>query len=83
MRRLLLALVALFSILSISCEIGLGASVDTDPPSLSIKNPPVDAVIRDDFAISGIWSDDGTIASVSVELSRTDGKCSKIFGYFR
>ena len=74
MRRLLLALVALFSILSISCEIGLGASVDTDPPSLSIKNPPVDAVIRDDFAISGTWSDDGTIASVSVELSRTDGK---------
>ncbi len=78
MRRLLLALVALFSILSISCEIGLGASVDTDPPSLSIKNPPVDAVIRDDFAISGTWSDDGTIASVSVELSRTDGKGSAV-----
>ena len=61
----------LFSI--ISCEIGLGGAVDTQAPSLTIDSPKVDAVIRDVFAISGRWSDDGTIDSLNVTLKRTDG----------
>ena len=73
MKKIIVALTALFSILTISCEIGLGSSVDTDPPALNILNPPVDAIIRDDFSIGGTWSDDGTIESIAVELSRTDG----------
>lgn len=78
MKKIAFALLTIFSIFAISCEIGLGASVDTDPPSLTISNPPVDAIIRDDFAISGTWSDDGTIGSISVELSRTDGNGEKL-----
>ena len=74
MRKLLFVLVALFSFLSLSCEIGLGAAVDTDPPVLTIKNPPVASIIRDDFAITGTYSDDGKIADISVEIIRTDGK---------
>ena len=57
-----------------SCEIGLGSSVDTEAPSLEITNPPSDAIIRDEFAISGTWGDDGSISEVSVELVRLDNK---------
>ena len=57
-----------------SCEIGLGGAVDTQAPSLTIDSPKVDSVIRDVFAISGRWSDDGTIDSLNVTLKRTDGK---------
>ena len=57
-----------------SCEIGLGAAVDTQPPTISINNPPVDSVIRDNFALGGIYDDDGTIKSVTATLTRPDGK---------
>lgn len=62
----------------ISCEIGLGSSVDTEAPQLEIQNPSPDAIIRGAFRIGGIWSDDGTIETVTVKLSRTDGKGSEI-----
>ena len=70
------AILGLFAALSFfsSCEIGLGPSVDTQPPSISIEKPEVDMVIRQKFIMSGTWSDDGTIASISVKLKRTDGK---------
>lgn len=57
-----------------SCEIGLGASVDTESPSLEITNPPSDAVIRDSFAIQGTWNDDGAISAVTLEMVRLDNK---------
>lgn len=57
-----------------SCEIGLGGAVDTQPPKITITNPPVDAVIRDNFAICGTYDDDGTIKSVSAVLTRPDKK---------
>ena len=54
MKKLRIFLLTTFSILfAISCEIGLGESVDTEAPSLEITNPPADAIIRDEFAISG------------------------------
>ncbi len=53
-----------------SCEIGLGAAVDTQPPKIEIQNPPVDAVIRDNFALGGIYDDDGSIKSVKAVLTR-------------
>ena len=73
MKKLRIFLLTTLSILfSISCEIGLGSSVDTEAPVLEISNPPADAVIRDAFAINGTWTDDGSIASVTVEMSRLD-----------
>ena len=74
MRKLLIAFLVVFSLFAISCEIGLGSAVDTEPPAIEISIPPVDSVIRDNFAIGGTWSDDGVIGSISVKLSRTDGK---------
>ena len=72
-KKLRIFLLSIFSILlTISCEIGLGSSVDTESPTLEIKNPPADAVIRDEFAITGNWTDDGTISSVKVDMVRLD-----------
>ena len=68
----------LFLVSIISCEIGLGSAVDTQPPSVSIDSPKVDAVIRDVFAITGRWSDDGSISDVKVTLKRTDGNGNEI-----
>ncbi len=68
----------IFLVSIISCEIGLGSAVDTEPPSVVIETPKVDAVIRDVFAITGRWSDDGSISDVSATLKRTDGKATDI-----
>ncbi len=71
------ALICFFiiSIISIiSCEVGLGSAVDTQPPSLTIDGPKMNAIIRESFAIKGSWNDDGSIEDVYVILKRTDGK---------
>lgn len=80
MKKLRIALLTTLSLfLFLSCEIGLGASVDTEAPSLEITNPPSDSVIRDEFSITGTWADDGTISGVSVELVRLDNRTSYPF----
>lgn len=67
------------SVLStISCEIGLGASVDTEPPKFEIAYPPIDSVIRGNFAIGGTWSDDGVIAGVTVSIKKTDSTTDEV-----
>ena len=81
----LLSIFILFAVLlsTLSCEIGLGASVDTDPPSLSIDASIVDSTISGDFDIEGTYSDDGSIEDIHAVLKRTDGTGSsiKIEGY--
>ena len=76
----LLSIFILFAVLlsTLSCEIGLGASVDTDPPSLSIDKGIADKVVRGDFALRGTWADDGTIDKLSAVLKRTDGTGSSL-----
>ena len=61
-----------FSIISCDVEIGLGSSVDTKAPELTIENPPAGSVIRDVFAITGTCSDDGVIESITVDLKQTN-----------
>ena len=66
----------LFSFLiTSSCEIGLGAAVDTLVPTINIDSPAADSTIRDSFSFRGTWSDDGAIMGVSVTLNsiNTDG----------
>ena len=72
MKKFLTFLLSIFIILIISCEIGLGSSVDTEAPVIEVSLPPADAVIRDSFTLSGIWTDDGSIAEVTVSLTRLD-----------
>ena len=65
-------LIAAACILSFfSCEVGLGASVDTAPPSNAITYPPKNAVVRDTFVIAGTCSDDTSVASVTVSIRNT------------
>ena len=79
MKKLGVFLLSIFILLTLSCEIGLGSSVDTESPTLEIQNPPADAVIRDAFAITGNWGDDGSISSISVEMVRLDNNSKKKF----
>lgn len=65
------------SVLFMSCEIGLGSSVDTEAPSITITVPATDSIIKDKFAVAGTWSDDGSIDSVNVTVKRTDGNGSQ------
>ena len=67
-------ILSLFSIVLIysSCEIGLGSAVDTEVPTVEITNPPVDSIVRGSLGISGSWSDDGEISSISCMLTQTE-----------
>ena len=56
-----------------SCEIGLGAAVDTMVPTISIDSPAADSTIRDSFAFRGTWSDDGAIMGLTVTLKTIEG----------
>lgn len=69
---------SLLLIVFFSCKIGLGASIDTTPPTIEITQPKVNAVIRDKFCINGTWNDDGEIKQVTVSLARTDKASSAI-----
>ena len=85
--------IGLFSLLAIavftlSCEIGLGAAVDTEAPVVNfggkdtssgtvLNTIETGAVIRDSFMIQGTWSDDGSISDLSAVLSSTDGSRKK------
>ena len=60
-----------------SCDIGLGSSVDTETPVLSITSPESASIIRGSFAINGEWSDDGEIAGVTCILTNVDKKTSQ------
>lgn len=77
-KRGLLALLFGMAVLSFtilnSCDIdiGLGSAVDTEPPTLTIENPPASKIIRDAFPISGTFSDDGSISAITVELTNTE-----------
>jgi hypothetical protein len=63
-----------------SCNVGLGESVDTTSPNLAITYPPVDSIIRDEFVLSGTCSDDKGLASVKVTVTNTD--TSKDYGTY-
>jgi len=61
----------LFGLVFAACEIGLGASVDTEPPTLTITYPSADVVIRDAFVLAGSCNDDEALDTVTVLLKET------------
>ena len=78
MKKLTCSLLSIIILFTFSCTIGLGSSVDTDPPSLSIDSNITNKIIRGDFALRGTFSDDGDIESISAVLKRTDKKGSNL-----
>lgn len=86
MKKLLFTLfsLAIIGIACLSCKIGLGQAVDTQPPEVVITKPEVGAIIRDAFIIGGTWTDDGSIKSeggLLVSLERTDDSGEKVDYY--
>ncbi len=72
LRTLLFASLAALPLLStLSCDIGLGESVDTEAPALSIDYPKVGVVIRDSFVVKGTWSDDKSLSSLQISVQGT------------
>ena len=69
-----ITLAAFFAVfMNVSCEVGLGASVDTYPPSLSVEYPSGDSlVIRDTFVMKGKSNDETSIASVTINFVPTE-----------
>ena len=50
---------------------GLGASVDTEAPVIAITYPPLEAYIRDEFVLSGTWTDDKGISKIEISVIDT------------
>ena len=63
-------LVLIFSFFS--CEVGLGESVDTEPPKIEVVSPSAGSIVRDKFTISGTCSDEQKVQSVEVQLFYID-----------
>ncbi|MBO4507256.1 MAG: hypothetical protein J5747_01300 [Spirochaetaceae bacterium] len=61
-------ILALCLILFATCDVGLGPSVDTTAPDLSISNPTASAILKGTISLDGNVSDDTTIASVKVKF---------------
>ena len=77
MKRFLLPVISIFFLMAAvfsSCEVGLGESVDTMPPTVSIELPSAGYIIRDSFVMNGTCSDESGIASVEISLKNTSTK---------
>ena len=59
---------------NISCRIGLGEAVDTEPPAIEIIAPEADFITRSTFRMSGTCSDDGTLSKIEISLKNTTDK---------
>lgn len=54
-----------------SCEVGLGASVDTQPPTVDIQEPSANFIVRDVFTMTGSCSDEQGLSNVTITLRNT------------
>lgn len=79
MKRFLVSFIALLAFgaaLFVSCEIGLGSSVDTQPPLVAVESPTADYIIKDAFVMQGTCSDEQGVQAISVSLKNTATKKS-------
>ena len=61
-------------ILFTTCEVGLGASVDTQPPELTLDYPAGNNLaIMNSFTVSGKAKDETYVASVEIKLTCNEG----------
>ena len=71
-------------ILFTTCEVGLGASVDTQPPELTLDYPAGNNLaIMNSFTVSGKAKDETYVASVEIKLTCNEGtRKGKTYGPF-
>ena len=55
-----------------ACKVGLGESVDTRAPDVSIEYPSANSYIKGDVKFGGVAKDDEKLASVTLNFHRAD-----------
>lgn len=66
------AIAAIFgAVLLTTCTVGLGDSVDTKAPAVSITYPPVQSIIKNTFTLRGTASDDNELVGVRLTITNT------------
>lgn len=78
-KKFILAVVSVvFAYALLSCDVGLGAAVDTQAPTLNVTYPATLSTVRGQFVFGGTCADDQKVTSVTVravnsELGKTYG----------
>ena len=67
-----LASLSLFAFISCGEDTGLGSTVDTLPPELSISYPPDDAYVKGSFVFAGTCSDDKGVTRIEVSVKKLE-----------
>ena len=75
-RKSVIVAFALSALTIFSCEIGMGAAVDTANPIVEITYPPKNAIVRESFVVAGNCDDDLSIEGVSVTIQNAATKDS-------
>lgn len=78
---LILVLVAIIAFSFFDCEVGLGTSVDTQPPVVAITSPGKGAVIRNTFTMKGTTDDETYVQEVNVLFTSNTEKGKKYGPY--
>ncbi|MFA6937168.1 MAG: Ig-like domain-containing protein [Treponema sp.] len=83
MKNLLSVFIKIFSFgivcsfLLLSCQIGLGASVDTEAPTVEITYPPSNVAVRGEFTLAGNCADDKEVSGIEVSVESTVERYNK------
>ncbi|MCR5218018.1 Ig-like domain-containing protein, partial [Treponema sp.] len=72
LKKFLSISISLLVLTFVACEIGLGPSVDTRAPTVSIVNPATGDLVKDTITVSGTWSDDKSVTKVLLTLKKID-----------
>jgi len=78
-----IVLVLLSLALLVTCKAGLGESVDTKPPTITVSYPPNKSIIRDWFYIGGVADDETYVKEVTVLFKGLDSLKDQVFGPYK
>lgn len=80
-KKFILAVVSVvFAYALLSCDVGLGAAVDTQAPTLNVTYPATLSTVRGQFVFGGTCADDQKVTSVTV--SALNSELGKSYGPF-
>ncbi|WP_288620062.1 Ig-like domain-containing protein [uncultured Treponema sp.] len=72
-KKFLLAVVSVvFAYALLSCDVGLGAAVDTQAPTLNVTYPATLSTVRGQFVFGGTCADDQKVTSVTVRAINSE-----------
>ncbi len=54
------------------CKVGLGETVDTEPPKVYIENPKIKAIVSSDIEANGTWEDDKGVSRIEITVTNND-----------